>query len=139
MARACGGWCGLGELRRWSPDSAAPVPTIGPGGDSCCLSVLLFGHLGRFGGARQSVPERLPGSASVHASALVGPLPVVGHEVLVGRDLHLVDSLEPGASSFNPEVLVEERAVEPLHDAIGLWPVDLRLRCSTSSSWRYSS
>ena len=55
----------------------------------------------------------------------MGPFPVVADEVLVERHLHLVDGLEPGASSFDPEVLVEQRAVEPLHDTVRLGPVDL--------------
>jgi hypothetical protein len=45
-------------------------------------------------------------------------------EGAVENGLHLVDGFEPGAPSFDPEVLVEERAVQPLDDAIGLWPLD---------------
>ena len=66
----------------------------------------------------QSVPERPLGSAVVHAAILVRALPIVGHEVFVQRHRHLVDGLEPAASFFGAEVLVEQqRAVEPLYGA----------------------
>lgn len=56
----------------------------------------------------------------------MGPPSVVADEVLVQRHLHLVNSLVPVASAFDPEVLVGKRTVEPLHDSVRLRPVDLR-------------
>ncbi len=41
-------------------------------------------------------------------------LGAVGDEVGVEGGLHLLDGLERGAAAFDPEVLVEQRAVEAL-------------------------
>ena len=70
--------------------------------------------------------ERLPRGTPVHAPALVGALSIVGDKVLVQDCLHLFDGLEPGAPALDPEVFVEQRAVEPFHDAVGLRTVGLR-------------
>ena len=64
---------------------------------------------------------------AVHAAALMGPFLVVGLEVGVEGELHLLDGLEPGPAAFDAEVLVEQRAVEALNDAVGLRPADLGL------------
>ena len=58
-----------------------------------------------------------------HAAALMGALGVVDDEVGVERDLHLLDGLEPGGAAFDTEVLVEQRAMEALDDAVGLRPL----------------
>lgn len=52
---------------------------------------------------------------------LVGAFTIVGDEVFVQHRLHLVGGLEPSAASFDPEVVVEECAVKPFHDAVRLW------------------
>lgn len=61
----------------------------------------------------------------MHAAALVRPLGIIGLQVAVERDLHLVDGLEPGAPAFDPEVLVEQGSVQPFDDAVGLRPLHL--------------
>ena len=53
-----------------------------------------------------------------------GSLGVVGDEVGVEHGLHLLDGLEPGAATFDAEVLVEQGAVQALDDAVGLRPLD---------------
>jgi len=53
----------------------------------------------------------------------VGALVVVGDEVGVEGGLHLLDGLEPGAAALDAEVLVEQGAVQPLDDAVGLGPL----------------
>ena len=45
---------------------------------------------------------------------------IIEHQIGVERDLHFLDGLEPGLAAFNPEVLVEQRAVQALDDAVGL-------------------
>ena len=54
----------------------------------------------------------------------MGRLAIVDHEVLGERHLHLLDDLEPGASLCDPEVLVDQGAVELLDGAIGLLAID---------------
>ena len=76
---------------------------------------LLSGCFGRFG---QSVGEGLLGRSAVHVSALVWPSGVVGDHIGIERGLHLVDGLEPGAPSFDAEMLVEQGAVQALDDAV---------------------
>lgn len=61
----------------------------------------------------------------MHAATLVGALVIVDHQVVVEHALHLLDGLEPGAPALDTEVLVQERAVQALDDAVGLWPLDL--------------
>ena len=48
---------------------------------------------------------------------------IVADQVVVENGLHLVDGLEPSAAALDPEVLVEQRAVQPLDDAVGLRPL----------------
>jgi hypothetical protein len=75
--------------------------------------LLLF----RFGFGDAGDEDGLWGSA-VHAAALVGPLGVVAYQIVIEDGLHLADGLEPGAPPFDPEVLVEQCAVEALGDAV---------------------
>ena len=52
------------------------------------------------------------------------PRGVVADEIGVENGLHLVDGLEPGAPSLDPEVLVEQRAMQAFDDAVGLRALD---------------
>ena len=45
---------------------------------------------------------------------------VVGLQIRVECDLHLIDGHEPGAPAFGAEVLVEQGAAQALDDAVGL-------------------
>lgn len=85
----------------------------------CCLLLfrLRFGQAGEEGGLWRP---------AVHAAALVGTFRIIAGEVVVENRLHLADGLEPGVRAFDPEVLVEQGAVEALGDAIGLRPLDPR-------------
>jgi hypothetical protein len=65
--------------------------------------------------------------AAVHATALMGPRGFAGDEVGVERLLHLLDSLEPGAATFDTEVLVEQGAMEALDNTVCLRPLHARL------------
>ncbi|MCA3381845.1 MAG: hypothetical protein ING08_16550 [Roseomonas sp.] len=47
----------------------------------------------------------------------MGPLGVVALKVVIEHGLHLLDGLESGAPPLNPEMLVEQRAVEVFKDA----------------------
>lgn len=51
------------------------------------------------------------------------PALIVADQVVVENGLHLVDGFEPGAATLDPEVLVEQGAVQPLDDAVGLRPL----------------
>lgn len=53
-----------------------------------------------------------------------GPPGVVADHVGIEHGLHLLDGLEPGLAAFDPEVLVEQSAVQALDDAVGLRPAD---------------
>ena len=75
-----------------------------------------LGRLGlRFAGL-EAVEERLVGRPSVHVSALVGSILIVGFQVLVEVDLHFLQALVELDSAFDSEVLVQERLVQPLDD-----------------------
>lgn len=52
------------------------------------------------------------------------PLVIVALEVAVEHDLHLLDGVELGVAALDPEVLVEQRAAQPLDDAVRLGPLD---------------
>ena len=54
------------------------------------------------------------------------PFVIVAFKVAVEDRLHFFDGVEPGAPAFDPEVLVQERAVQPLHDPVGLRPLHPR-------------
>ena len=56
----------------------------------------------------------------------MGPAGVVGLKIAVQVLLHLVERLVPGRPALDPEVLFEERPVEPLDEAVRLGPADLR-------------
>ena len=96
------------------------------GGPSSGLSLLLVGPAVCFRTSLQTLLEGLRRGASVRTTTLVRALAIVGDKVLVERGLHLVDDLEPGAPTFDPEVFVEQRAVETFHDAGRLRTVDPR-------------
>ena len=55
----------------------------------------------------------------------MGALVVVVLEVLLQVGLHLLDRIVPLLSALYAEVLVKQGAVEPLHEAVGLGPLDL--------------
>jgi hypothetical protein len=42
---------------------------------------------------------------------------VVALELVIEHRLHLLDGFKPGAPSLNPEMLVEQREMEPFNDA----------------------
>ena len=73
---------------------------------------------------RDAIAERLDGRAAVHAAALVWPLGIVANQVGIEHGLHLLDRLEPGLAPLHAEVLVQQCAVQPLDDAVGLWPAN---------------
>ena len=66
-------------------------------------------------------------------------LGIVFDEVLIEDGLHLLEGLEPGAAALDAEMLVEERAVPALDNAVGLWPVDPGSLVLISSSCKNSS
>ena len=88
------------------------------GGFSGWLFVLLLA-----GGFGEPVDEGLGRRAAVHVAALMGPALIVADEEVVENNLHLLDGFEPGSAALDAEVLVEQRAVEALDDAVGLWPL----------------
>ena len=63
---------------------------------------------------------------AVNAAALVGTFRVVAGEVVVENHLHFFDGLEPGAPAFDPELLVEQGAMDALGDIVGLRPLGPR-------------
>ena len=60
------------------------------------------------------------GCPTVHVSALVRSFVVVAVQVGVEVRLHFVQGRIPILASLNPEVLVEQCPVQPLHKAIAL-------------------
>ena len=54
----------------------------------------------------------------------MGTFFVVGDEIIVEAFLHFVNRLEPGPAALDAEVLVEQRSVEALDDAVRLRPLD---------------
>jgi hypothetical protein len=46
--------------------------------------------------------------------------------MIIENRLHFLDRFEPGLEAFHPEVVIEERAVEALDDAVGLGTFDAR-------------
>ena len=60
----------------------------------------------------------------VHAAALMRSSLIVALDVGVENRLHLLDRLEPGAPALDSEVLVEQRAMQALDDAVRLWSLD---------------
>lgn len=83
------------------------------GGLGDFLLDLLF-RLGRWPSGGEDDGRRAP----VHAATLVGPFGIVMDEVGVENRLHLGEGFEPGLAAFDAEVLVEQRAVEALDDAV---------------------
>src|SRR5271166_1154933 len=63
---------------------------------------------------------------ALFSGCLSWPALIVSDEVFVENDLHLIDGLEPGAPTLHAEVLVEQRAVQALDDAVGLRTFDPR-------------
>jgi hypothetical protein len=51
-------------------------------------------------------------------------LGIVFDKVLIENGLHLLDGLKAGAAALDAEMLVEQRAMPALDDAVGLGPVD---------------
>ena len=68
----------------------------------------------------QAFDEGCCGCSAVHAAALMRPAVIVADEIVVENGLHLLDGLEPGAASFDAEVLVEQGAVQAFDDAVRL-------------------
>ena len=82
-------------------------------------SFRLAGHR-RVAGFLYALGECPDGRAPIHAAPLMGPLGVVALKVVIEHGLHLLNGLKPGAPSLDPEMLVEQRAVEAFKDAVGL-------------------
>ena len=68
----------------------------------------------------QPVGKGLDWRSAFHAAALVRTFGVVDDEEGIEVLLHLVDRLVEGLASLDPEVLVKQRAVQALDEAIGL-------------------
>jgi hypothetical protein len=81
-------------------------------------SLSLAGYL-RVADFWRSLGECADGHAPIHAAPLMRPSHIVALQVIVQHGLHLLDGLEPGAPPLNPEMLVEQGAVEAFKDAVG--------------------
>lgn len=68
----------------------------------------------------KAIKEGLIGCPTVHVSALVRPLVVVVVQISVQVRLHFVQGLVPVPAPLNPEMLVEQCSVQPLHKAVAL-------------------
>lgn len=71
---------------------------------------------------RDAGSERPRWGAAVHAAALVRQLGVLADQVGVEHATHLLDGLELGLATSDVEVLVEQRVMQPFHNAIGQRP-----------------
>jgi hypothetical protein len=80
--------------------------------------------VGHLLGFRDALKEGLERRSAVHAPALMGPLAIVCNHVFVEHGLHLVDGLKPCAAALDTEMLVQQRAMQALDDAVGLGPFD---------------
>ena len=65
-----------------------------------------------FAGFRHAFGKGADGRAPIHAAPLMGSPGVVVLELVIEHRLHLLDSFKPGAPSLDPEILVEQGAVE---------------------------
>ena len=70
-----------------------------------------------FAGFRHAFGKGADGRAPIHAAPLMGSPGVVVLELVIEHRLHLLDSFKPGAPSLDPEILVEQGAVEAFKDA----------------------
>ena len=70
----------------------------------------------RVGGFWHTVSKGAAGRTPIHAAPLMGSPGVVALEVVIEHRLHLLDSFKPGAPSLDPEILVEQGAVEAFRD-----------------------
>jgi hypothetical protein len=64
--------------------------------------------------------------SAIHVSALVRTILIVDFEIAVQVYLYLVEGLVELSSADDPEMLVEQRAMQTLDDAIALRPANLR-------------
>jgi len=62
--------------------------------------------------------------SAVHAAALVRPTLIVALQVAIENGLHFLDGFEPCATSLDAEVLIKQRTVQALDDAVGLRALD---------------
>lgn len=74
-------------------------------------SFCLAGHL-HVAGVGHALGECADGRAPMHAAPLMGPLGVVALKVIIKDSLHLLDGLKPGAPPLDPEMLVEQGAMD---------------------------
>ncbi len=79
-------------------------------------SFSLAGHL-YVADFRHALGKGADGRAPINAAPLMGPPGVVGRKVVIEHRLHLLDGFKPGAPSLDPEILVEQGAVEAFTDA----------------------
>lgn len=80
----------------------------------------------RFCSAGEAVAEGAGRRAVCHAAFLMRSALIVSDEVVVEHDLHFLDGLEPGLASLGADVLVVQRMVEALDDALELRPLHFR-------------
>ena len=66
----------------------------------------------------------MQGGSAVHAASLMRPLAVVAQEEGIESGLHLGDGLVPDGPALDPQMLVEQRAVQSFHDPVALRPAD---------------
>jgi hypothetical protein len=64
-------------------------------------------------------PDDLSGRASASSAAAVGPLVVVEAKVALQRAIELSELREVAATELDPPVLVEDRVLQTLHEAVG--------------------
>ena len=79
-------------------------------------SLRLAGHL-RIAGFQHAFGKDASGRTPIHAALLMGSPGVVVLELVIEHRLHFHDSFKPGALSLDPEILVEQGAVEAFKDA----------------------
>ena len=56
----------------------------------------------------------------------MGASGVVADQIVIQHGLHFLNGFEPSPATLHSEVLVQQRAMEALDDAVGLWPLHPR-------------
>ncbi len=70
-----------------------------------------------FAGFRHAFGKGADGRAPIHAAPLMEPSSVEAREVVIEHRLHFLDGFKPGAPSLNPEMLINQGAMEAFKDA----------------------
>jgi hypothetical protein len=76
------------------------------------LAVFVWLITSRVGGFPHTVSKGADGRAPIHAAPLMGPPRIVSLEVIDEHGLHFLNGFKLGVPSLNPEMLVEQGAVE---------------------------